>query len=271
MSILLEANVVCAFLQLDTTTTWNMDKGNIYHQKDTFAITKSLDKMIMNEVHTNYLQKNSSYYGNCVIESTPCAVNGKTHIGIDNFFDSSNYQKHHMDSLKQQQKEFTRLLSRPRSEVQADEPKLRKTSHLQIKGVGFDVQYTKKFSSETGDNYVKQINLEKPCKVAMAIVLILYMIGEPGWLYEKFSQIPNELNGENFSQWSTVKNFLDRLGSNQGENHANSAPVMLYHGCDWLKNLWFHSISCILDTDGIGSKTSGNSWCNIIKTYLWKS
>lgn len=270
MSFLLEANVACAFLQLDTTTTWNMDKGNIYHQKDAFAITKSLDKMIMNEVHTNYLQKNSSHFGKCLIDSSPCAVNGKTHI--DNFFDLSNYQKHDIHNCKQQQKEFAGLLSRPRSEeVQVDEPKLRKTSHLQIKGVGFDVQYTKKFSSETGDNYMKQINLEKPCKVAMAIVLILYMIGEPGWLYEKCLQIPHELNGENFSQWSAVKNFLDALGSKQGEIHENSAPVMLYYGYDWLKNLWFHSISCVLDTDHIGSRTNGNSWCNRIKSYLWKS
>lgn len=255
-----------------------MGKDNENCAEDAFAAIGNVDKVVMNETHADYFRKTSNYFEGDEMDQSFCT----TKMHVDHIIGSSKYWEPASDTVEAGN-ELAHSFDQRKPEAQPARPKLRKTSRksIHLKGVGFDVQYMRKFSSPD-DDLVQQINLEKPCKVMMAIVLILYALSQHEWPAQ-MSQSSRELVFKNVktigegnrSYWSTLKSLIDGAGWKQDGIRSNSAMIMLQDNGRWLQNLWTRNISFILKNSLISDgrtnpvhKDAAQSWSDRMKAYL---
>lgn len=136
-----------------------------------FAKTMSnAEKVVFNEVQKNFFRKESAYFGS-VDMNYPC---GGSKIDMKQFYDSPAVADPTAGDLRQRAGDLCQQANDSGSANGAH--KATKTEKLvQIKGVGFDLLYTRDGCSSQEPS-IKKINVETPCKVIMAMVLVAYIM-----------------------------------------------------------------------------------------------
>ncbi len=122
------------------------------------STTGNQEKIVMNEVQADFFRKESGYSDmnitNSDIKFEKLAYGGTLYGAPD-------------DSIPE------KVEPPASSEVKARKP-VKFAKRIQVKGVGFNLLYSNDSESSQEDAVVRKFNVETPCKILMAVVLIAY-------------------------------------------------------------------------------------------------
>lgn len=213
-----------------------------------FAKTMSnSEKVVFNEVQKNFFRKDSAYFGS-VDMNYPC---GGSKIDMKQFFDSpakcANSSAKCADSPAVDP--FAGDLCQSKvcdqgGSADGTQKAMKTEKSVQIKGVGFDLLYTRDGSSSQQPS-IKEINIETPCKVIMAVVLIAYVMN-------RYIQPADEVD----SFFGAILRACCRCAL------WNCTPL-------WLANRWFAGADSRAEADSVKVESQTPTYGNLWKANVW--
>lgn len=131
--------------------------------RDLAKTMSNAEKVVFNEVQKNFFRKESPYFGS-VDMNYPC---GGSKIQMKQLYNSpSSDANPSVEDLSLQSSVEPTTSSQKTTKME---------KMVQIKGVGFDLMYTRDGSS-SDEPSINEINVETPCKLMMAVVLVAYLV-----------------------------------------------------------------------------------------------
>lgn len=213
-----------------------------------FAKTMSnAEKVVFNEVQKNFFRKESAYFGS-VDMNYPC---GGSKIDMKQFFDSpaqcANSSAKCADSPAVDPSAGDLCQSKVCDQggsADGSHKAMKTEKSVQIKGVGFDLLYTRDGSSSQQPS-IKEINIETPCKVIMAVVLIAYVMN-------RYIQPADEVD----SFFGAILRACCRCAL------WNCTPL-------WLANRWFAGADSRAEADSVKVESQTPTYGNLWKANVW--
>lgn len=181
------------------------------------------EKVVFNEVQRDFFRKESDYFGS-VKMSIP---SGGSVLYFNEQIKNAEQEK---DLLKYDMNEKKNLKS---------------SKKIQVKGVGFDLLYTKNCPSSE-EATTQEINLEMPCKIVMALVLIVYILNQN--ISSQLINLKKVLNEQNlllFKSWTDnfTKGSVDVACKNEKMKTEFSISSLLKKKDFWKFNSWLKNFS----------------------------
>lgn len=205
---------------------------------------ENADKVVVNEVQADYFRKRNNYFcGDDVSEKSP--FGGRRKTDIDELIEKSKLYSLQQSLEKKSCARNKHLGSEVETKARTTES-VPKSRGFHLKTVGISLKYTDRRTTES--DRIKEIDLETPCKIVIAVMLFVYLVGRQMWPEKTFFNTAAEklnsgaLTSTNVAElaaasWpSTISNFLDSMKPKRNESLRECVELWHSRWSSWINS-----------------------------------